>query len=520
MVETGFGWKLSRCRFLYRSGCVVDCRTANPAASGDYSSANVFAAPGQIQIALGPAGQNVIETLNATTGTSSVGPVFSGTFNSWFVDGHRYLTNTGTTVWTYSAASVQEAIVSLPNTANLTGQGNWISIYANGTGMIYAVGSNSPSATFNVATFPLVVSSGTTLTTLNYGDGFGSVYDLSGSTPVKTDFTTPVSYLSAFTATTASKWFVANKYGVILDGSSTNATRTLSLGQAWSIAGGTTKAAIATANGSIFYLNPAVPAATSRIAFSSSKLALSTDDTVLVASADANDDQYQTNRTINVYSLPSGTITNSFPYVYSPTGTYPTDFILSGSGNVLGQILFTPSGTSRVVLPTAGGAPIWSDIFNGTSTGSKPLTPAGPSMQLSPNGSLIAAADGPRSNTVGTKIYKNGVLVTAVPGWPVVWLDDGRLLVESYTLSSLYYLYAGSTIYDSSGTKLVTPILPESVYAQPVGSDQIYSSYTNSIYSLTSGTVTWTGGSQSTTGAVAGQYVVFAQGSKVVLDSY
>jgi hypothetical protein len=490
--------------------------------AGDYSSANAFAAPGQIQIALGPAGQSVIETVTVGSGSSSVGSSFSGTFNSWFLDGHRFLTYTGTTVWTYSAASVQEAIVSLPNISNLSGQGNWISTYGpSGWGAIYAVGSSSPSTTFGVAVFPLVVASGTTLATLDYGNGFGSVYDLSGSTSVKTDFTTPISYLSAFTATTTSKWFAANTHGVIVDGLSTDATRTLSLGQAWSIAGGTTRVAVATANGSIFYLNPAAPTATNRIAFSSSKLALSIDDIVLAASANATDSQYQTDRTLNVYSLPSRTVTTSLPYSLSTSGPYLRDFLLSGSGNVLGQILFTSSGTKRTVSPIAGGAPIWSDSFNDTLNSSiTALTPSGSSVQLSPDGSLIAAADGLRSDTVGTKIYKNGVLVTAVPGWPLVWLDDSRLLVKSYTLSFPSYDYAGSTIYDSSGAKLATPPIPELVYAQPVEGGQIYSSDQNSIFSLTTGTVTWTGGSQSATGAVAGQYVVFVQGSKVVLDNY
>jgi hypothetical protein len=520
-TKKGSWWKLASDGSYICAGSAAGLSIWSPGGQqlvvkqGDYSSASVFAAPGQVQVALGAAGQNVIETINIGNGASAVGPAFSGTFNAWFLDGQRFLTNTGNTVWTYSAASVQQGIVSLPSIQNLAGQGNWISTYS-GQIAIYAVGASTPSATYQISGATVVPSGMTLGIIINPGDGSGSVVDLSGSAPVKTDFTTPFAYLSAYTATSASKWFAGNVHGVIVDGASANAARALSLGQAWSIAGGTTKAAISTANGSITYLNPATPAAVNTIAFSSSKLALSTDDTVLAALANSNDFQYQTDRTLNVYSLPSGTTTISFPYSFS-SGTYLLDFSLSGSGSVLGQILST---SSRTVSATTGGTPIWSDTFNPASS---PIGSLLGSLQISPDGTLIAAASGPLSDTVGTNIYKNGALVTAVPGWPLAWLDDSRLLVKSYTAPlgrTFPYTYASSAVYDSSGAKLATPAIPELLFAQPVGSGQIYSSDKNSVFSLATGSATWTGGLPSTAGAVAGQYVIFAKGSKVFLDAY
>ncbi|WP_433967148.1 putative Ig domain-containing protein [Tunturiibacter gelidiferens] len=62
--------------------------------AGDYSRARAFAAPGQIQIALGPAGANVIEIDSVPSGTSSIGPAFTANFNSWFTDGSHFFTNT------------------------------------------------------------------------------------------------------------------------------------------------------------------------------------------------------------------------------------------------------------------------------------------------------------------------------------------------------------------------------------------------------------------------------------------
>src|SRR6202023_3286923 len=94
-------------------------------ATGDYSKAMAFAAPGQILVALGPAGQNVIETVSLSAGTSSTGPKFQGTFNEWFTDGSHFQTATGTTVWTYSSTSVQQDLTALSTVTGLSGQGNW-----------------------------------------------------------------------------------------------------------------------------------------------------------------------------------------------------------------------------------------------------------------------------------------------------------------------------------------------------------------------------------------------------------
>lgn len=71
-----------------------------------------------------------------------------------------------------------------------------------------------------------------------------------GSNPVKADYTLPIAYGSAYAAATASQWVVGNRHGVVLYGASLSGTpRYLGLGEAWSIAGGTGRVAIATATG-------------------------------------------------------------------------------------------------------------------------------------------------------------------------------------------------------------------------------------------------------------------------------
>jgi hypothetical protein len=70
--------------------------------SGNYSKVVAFADPGQIQVAEGPSGQNVIETITVPGGASTNGPSFNGRFSSWFVDGSHYITTAGTTALVYS----------------------------------------------------------------------------------------------------------------------------------------------------------------------------------------------------------------------------------------------------------------------------------------------------------------------------------------------------------------------------------------------------------------------------------
>ena len=103
--------------------------------SGDYSHALAFAAPGQIQIALGPAGTSVIETDSVPDGTSSTGAAFTGTFNTWFEDGDHFITNSANLnpsgnpasydVYTYSASSTQDGMLVLGDVSALNGYADW-----------------------------------------------------------------------------------------------------------------------------------------------------------------------------------------------------------------------------------------------------------------------------------------------------------------------------------------------------------------------------------------------------------
>jgi hypothetical protein len=187
------------------------------------------------------------------------------------------------------------------------------------------------------------------------------------------------------------------------------------------------------------------------------------------------------------------------------------------------------SGTITVSAPT-GGTPTFS------TTGSL--------LALSPDGTLIATSDtgSPASEVSGsftdfaTNILQNNKLVTAVSGWPVGWLDDSHLLVNTYQLD--YFNnnadYNGCAIYGPTGMSAGTCDLPQVLSFQIVTSDTLYALNLNEIVSVSTGVVSWASGDAASgesptspslpnltyADALAGNHVIFVSGSKVVAQSY
>lgn len=312
-----------------------------------------------------------------------------------------------------------------------------------------------------------------TLGALSYGYPTGSVIDLSGATPLKTDFTTPIVYLSAYAANSASQWLVGNTYGIVLDGPSVaTLPRYFTVGAAFSIAAGTNRVAIATANGVITYFNPATATQEGSIDFPAAKLALSSSGTVLAASYVTFSAQYQPDSTLKLFSLPAGTTTASFPYQYpSNGGASLFDFSLANSGTILGRFTGTENNGSttyqRLVTDTTGATIIRDDTAGGIDD----------PILLSPDGTLIAVSNAPPTLASTTNIYKNGTLTTTVSGFPVGWIDDDHLSVDQYVQTGHppSQIYSGTTIYNAAGMPLSTPALPELRSFQTVTANSIYS---------------------------------------------
>jgi hypothetical protein len=496
--------------------------------SGDYSKALVYAAPGEVRVALGPAGQNVIETVSVTTGAAAVSAAFQGQFRAWFQDGGRFLSSQGNAVWTYSSSAVQQDLTQMSVTDGLAGQGNWFWTLRNGELNIYQVGASStPALTsqpYDVTT--VAIPSGNTIGLFAYGTGQLTVIDLTGPSPVSTSYTTPIAYLESYAAAGAANWLVGNGSGVILDGVSVSGqARYLTHGAAWSIAGGTAYFAIATADGTIFCFDSTTNALIKTIAFRSSQLSISASGTVLAAAAETVDAQYSPDRTVNIYSLPGGGLLNSFPGTIDTDPTVQT--VLSSSGTVLARLLSkvsTTTGCDSEALPVTGGAPLWCDN-----------TLTFRSLQLSPDGSLVAAAVLPSTAAqppATSSIYQNGKLTTVVPAKAIGWLDNQRLLANTYVVGGLsddpQLVFNGAVIFDPLGNQITTSPIPELSSMQVVSSDSIYSPDVNSIISPSTGKATWasgnpispTGSGVQLIGAVAGGQVVFDSGTFVLAQPY
>lgn len=506
--------------------------------SGDYSKAAAFAAPGQLLIGGGAAGANVIETIAVPSGTSSTGPSFNGTFSSWFLDGGQFISLAGTTALVYTSAGAPEGSITGVTAYNVVGQGNWVWTFSTTGGVlnIYpTTGTNSSTAPVASYTFnydlPQVAGSGTTIGVAGppstpFTPSTINVIDLSGATPVETNYTANLRFSGAFSssayapyaAVSASHWVMGDSYGVLVDGATLATTPSyFGFGQVTGTVGGSAHFAIATASGTILYFNSATLAQEGQIALRATRLQMSSDGTVLAAVGDGT---FTGTNPVQIYSLPAGSLVYSWPYtaIGDSGGTDVFDIELSGTGTVLGQELeeaTTNSQTSSYVQSASaatGGMPIFS------STASSFGPEFYPTLRISPDSTLIAYSQGGSTN-VGTNLLLNGSLVTAFSGLPAGWLDNSRLLVNNYENSPSVpaIQYAGCTLYGPNGVPTGAPcaIGIELQRFQSVTSDGIYAPQNNQIFSVSTGATTWASGDpivSNTQGAVAGSNVIFISG--------
>jgi hypothetical protein len=329
--------------------------------------------------------------------TATTGPAFNGQFVAWFNDGSRFITSAGGTRLIYSLDGTQQgSIASVSDSATTGGAGNFVWTYPN-TGAVLNIypttGSNpAVAASYTLSALATVVPSGTALGIATLQSSTVSYVDLSGATPVKTDYTSPVGLTQAsdvdvgsFASLSASEWVIGNASGVLVDGASLSSTpKFFGYGRALSVVGGTSYFAIATASGQVVYFDSNTLAPLGQLPILASKLLASTDGTVLIAMSDIQ---------VQVYSLPSGNLQYAWPYTSSVNtgGTVVQDIALSGSGTIRGQTLFAGSNSSPTYysqswgLPN-GGAFVFSRTFNSS------VLVGTPPMRISPDGTLVAVS--------------------------------------------------------------------------------------------------------------------------------
>ena len=464
--------------------------------SGDYSHAIGFAAPGAVEVGLGPAGQHVVELISVATGTSTVSPQFPGEFAAWFEDGTRFVAAALPSVSVYSAAGALLGQMTVPQVPELYGgYGNWLWTYGARTMTVYPVGNGSVAA--GSYSGDSLIASGSTVALLNLAPPANllEVVDLSGAAPSGASYTLPVGNLGSYVASSAAAWLVGTENGVLVDGAGLPAPpRFLTYGDALAVAGSSERFAVATASGRIVYFSASTLALEGSINLLSSSLLLSSDGTVLAAAVDGQD-------SVNVYSLPGGTLVNSI------SGGL-LDMALAGAAPVLAIALSGNPNCDTELVPALGGAAIWCQTFGSYQR-----------LRLSPDSTHIAVAQVP---TVAgtTSIYEDTQFVrsSVVPGWGVGWLDNNQLLVNYYVdgtgRNAGILVFDNSNIYDAAGAFVSLPPLPEIDNFQLRSAGTIYDIGRNIIASASTGATVWASGSprgsfNASLGASAGGYIIF-----------
>jgi hypothetical protein len=493
--------------------------------AGNYAAAAIFGAPSELRIARGPAGSSVIEHLAVPSGAATVGPAFSGTFSSWFLDGGRFLTTLNTTVWVYAQDGSQIEIATPPTVSGLTGEGDFFWSFGSNSSpypiYVYAVsagGGASPTAQFsesvNAAVIPLPAAN--MIGVLPYGTASVDLIHLGGQI-TRTQVSVPSAYNKILTADGAGRLTVGNDLGVLSFFDTTadpSASGFLGCGQVTALAGSAANvAAVGTASGKIVVLDAASAVATQAVrSFASAHVALTDDGTVLAATDGAYGAQYLPEFDFNIYDLTTTSMIGGIS-VPSTIGSWSSslapwtwDFRIARNGRRVGRVEGDPRSSTRHVSDLSGTVHVIDD------------TGASPAPRLSPSGSYIAMSDVERLPASTTRIYHDSTLVTAVPGFGVAWLDDQRLLVQSYTnVPGGDPRYDHSTLYDNQGAVVGTPSgLPEIADLDVVSASQVLSRSDSKIYDVTTGALIWSAGLPAGA-ALVGPSVAYARAGGVFL---
>jgi Putative Ig domain len=491
----------------WNSGALKAFSTTNGtqlvAKTGAYQANTVFPAVGQVQAAVVSGTQNVIETTSTSTGMSTSGPSYNGTFQGWFADGASFASAVNGTVLIYSAATTQLDAKAISVGNGIVGTGSWFATLNNNGLDLYKVGAggNSPVQSYSIFGGAVYSITGSLLVAESpYAPGV-TLIDLSGASPVRSDPNTPSTKNVAFAAVSATQWLTGTSFGVIFDGASTVANpRYLGYGTVWDIAGSATRYAVATASGRILFFDATTNTQEGTLSAYSASLAISADGSTLAAAGDNFGAQYNNDLTPRVYTLPGGATLSSF------AGARAKIASISAAGTVV--------GFGGSVYPATGGNATFNFGCDAILFTSDAATVACPALaSSSPNPLLIDTQD-------ASQIYTNGTLVTAFKGLAVGWADDGHLVVNSYSVNSPVnpsVTFDGASYYDATGKQLGATPLPQLFRVQPIGSNSFYAPQQNTIYGVAAANPIWTAPYPVLgTGAVAGGNVVFVTGAQVL----
>ncbi len=492
---------------------------------GNYADANVFAEPGALRVGYGPAGTAVIETIAVPGGTVTQSPPFLGIFHAWFDDGQRFLSRVADTWYVYSKDATQQQVVALPPFNALRGAGDW---YWGKTGIdlhIYRVGSGAtPVATHAGGYSARIDAAAGTLAVLDVDDSALSIYDLTGSAPVRTDYASPIGVLSAYAAASPADWVVGTARGELVgEIPAVGAPQRYSGGGPTNIAASAQRVAVATPAG-IRLVNAVTRVPEGVIPFDARyQLSISSDGATLAAvgkppgSTDSND------RLVRFYALPARTLIGERTYLWvSGTNSLLAEATISSSGTRVSEVLRGVTQADELRITLLDGTPVFSEI---RATGS-----IMPPLLLSPGENSIATSDGRPTLAAVLKLYPNGVLLDEDPIRTVAvgWLDNNRLLVNFYQpdAGNTGPAFARAEVITSTGSSVAMPPLPELTAIQPVSASTLYAPDRNEILDFMNGSLVWSSGSPIISGidrgrgAVAGSNIAFKSAGQVLFEPY
>ncbi|HKP55274.1 MAG TPA: hypothetical protein VJV78_01060 [Polyangiales bacterium] len=491
--------------------------------AGNYASAQIFAAPTELRVGGGPVGSEYIERVSLN-GTPSTPPAFAGVFRAWFSDGERFITRADTVARIYSKTSEQLAILAMPTAQNsVGGSGEYFWFSSSSKLSMYRLGQSTPVLDHSPeqSNVWLDVFAMRSVVLMREGPAV-TLIDLAGSTPDTRELASPSpNAIEAFAAADAVHWSLSAGFGVLFDGAqpdSDDKPSVMNCGAVQSVAGAANgRVSVAVGAGQILHIALAARTIERVLPFSSSRVALTQDGSLLAAEGYASDGR------LRVYDMPAGTEHGVFP---GTSPSLPTAWELARGGQRIAGIVGNSStGTKHIIVSDSRGKNLY-DV----DTGSNAVVIA----RLSPDGTRMAYAVQFQTTA---QILHDGVLEGAATGVPIGWLDDTQLLLQKHNIQNpLRPTFLGSVIVDRLGNTTATPALPE-IAGLPLGAlpdastkdaativnaSELYIAGTNAIYDAHTGDVSWQGPASPTgvkMGAVADNFVTYYQGAAVYVEA-
>lgn len=480
---------------------------------GDYSRAAVFAASTEVRIARGGKGANVVERLTVPGGASTTSAPINGTFHAWFADGGYFLTSGSGVANVYTAAGSAKGVFLFPDGNAVGGIGDLVWIYAPGlpyTIKFYPVaGGTTPVASFDLDVTIKVVPTAYGIGILDSGVTSLRVITVTAGMPRMVSLSSPIPEHAGFAMDESGGWSVGARWGNLFysDAARMKAGQ-LGLGKPLSLGGsaadGSAKVAVIGFpwKTAVIDLSKSPPSLLTTLDSGGQRVEVSRDgDRIVARSLYAY--QYLPADTLRAFAMPAGTLLHEWKFVWG-TDPYLHDFTMSAGGSRIAY--FTGTRLNNYDWRV--------DDLSGVNVASGPPSDRG--LVLSPNGAEYATRYFEFMNQLTNKpaqLYHEGVLVAGINGDAVGWLDDGRLLVTTYS-NSVRITLDKARLYDPGGKLLATLPLTHPIFSfDPLPADRLYVRNTDTIYDLKTGAALWTGLRKD--GRLAGDSIVYIEGRQI-----